>query len=722
MEMKLGLFPCEFSAGSLVSTSVMPSLSVSSPIELEVGRIRELSKSGRYHEALAAAEGLVAEAPENREVLYLIAANQRCLNRIDEALGTLQRLEEHHPRFSLLHQERGHCYTTLRDAPRAIEAFQRAVNLNPALAASWNMLERLYGLTGQAGNAATAAEHLSNLRRLAPEVVQAGSLFSDGDLTAAEKILRAFLLKGGANAEAMRLLARIEREHHLLADAERLLYSVLELAPGYHAARLDYARVLIDRQKYPQAREEIDSLLKVEPGNTDCLQLHAAACVGLGQHEAAIAVYRQLLEASSGSADLHLLLGHSLKAIGRQQEATECYQAAARVRPGFGDAYWSLANLKTYRFSEDEIARMRAEEASAADTADRCHLCFALGNALEDRKEYEESWRYYERGNALKRAESHYRPEITESNTRRQIEVCTAGFFARRAGVGAPDPDPIFIVGLPRSGSTLIEQILASHSQVEGTQELAAISLMVADLEESPSSSEEAHDLNSPSSDLRYPGVLAEMAPEEFRRLGQRYIHDTRAYRTGRPFYIDKMPNNFRHIGLIHLMLPNAKIIDVRREPMACCFSNLKQLYAGGQEFTYSMEDIARNYRTYLDLMRHWDEVLPGRVLRVCYEEVVEDLEGSVHRILDSCGLDFELTCVEFHKTSRAVRTPSSEQVRQPIFREGLSQWRNYEPWLGTLRDALGDANGDCQVQAVTPERMAARTATLRRNNAQEPA
>lgn len=696
----------------------MPSPSVSSPIELEVGRIRELSKSGRYHEALAAAEGLAAEAPENRDVLYLIAANQRCLNRIDEALGTLQRLEEHHPRFSLLHQERGHCYTTLRDAPRAIEAFQRAVNLNPALAASWNMLEHLYGMTGQAGNAATAAGQLSTLRRLAPEVVQAGSLFSDGDLTAAEKILRAFLLKAGANAEAMRLLARIEREHHLLANAERLLYSVLELAPAYQAARLDYARVLIDRQKYPQAREEIDRSLKVEPGNTDCLQLHAAACVGLGQHEAAIAVYRQLLEASPGSADLHLLLGHSLKAIGRRQEATECYQAAARVRPGFGDAYWSLANLKTYRFSEDEIARMRAEEASAADTADRCHLCFALGNALEDRREYEESWRYYQCGNALKRAESHYRPEIAESNTRRQIEICTAGFFAARSGVGAPHPDPIFIVGLPRSGSTLIEQILASHSQVEGTQELAAISLMVADLEKSPSSFEDAHDFNSPSSDLRYPGVLAEMSPEEFRRLGQRYIDDTRAYRTGRPFFIDKMPNNFRHIGLIHLMLPNAKIIDVRREPMACCFSNLKQLYAGGQEFTYSMEDIARYYRNYLDLMRHWDEVLPGRVLRVCYEEVVEDLEGSVHRILDSCGLDFERACVEFHKTSRAVRTPSSEQVRQPIFREGLSQWRNYEPWLATLRDALGDANGNCQVQAATPEPIAAPTATTRGNNA----
>jgi tetratricopeptide (TPR) repeat protein len=666
----------------------VPSPSASASIELEEGRIRELSKSGRHLEALAAAEVLAAAVPQNRDVLYLIAANQRCLNRIPEALATLQHLEQQHPRFGLLYQERGHCYLTLRDAPRAIDAFLRAVNLNPALAASWSMLERLYRMTGEGKNAATAAEHVSILKHLPPGVVRAGSLFSDGDLSAAENLLREYLLQDGNHVEALRLLARIEHQRDVLDQAELLLETALKLAPNYHAARLDYVLVLIDRQKYLQAREEIDSLLRLEPGNGDYLSLHAAACVGLGKHEAAIALYRQLLAASPGSPELHVSLGHCLKTVGRQKEATECYQWAAAARPSFGDAYWSLANLKTYRFSAGEIGQMRVEEASpAAHPVDRYHLCFALGKAFEDRKEYAESWQFYDRGNTLKRAESRYHPDIIETNTRKQIEVCTAQFFAARAGVGVPDPDPIFIVGLPRSGSTLIEQILASHSQVEGAQELSDIHRIVLGMQ----------GLQSDVDEPRYPLVLAELAPEDFRKLGERYMTDTRAYRGHKPFFIDKMPNNFRHIGLIHLMLPNAKIIDVRREPMACCFSNLKQLFAKGQEFTYSVEDIARYYRTYLDLMRHWDAVVPEQVLRVWYEDVVEGLEGNVRRILEFCGLEFEPACLEFYKTERSVRTASSEQVRQPIFRDGLFQWRNYAPWLGPLKDGLGDALIRCR-------------------------
>jgi tetratricopeptide (TPR) repeat protein len=668
----------------------MPSPSASSPIELEVGRIRELSKSRRHFEALAAAEALAVAVPQNRDVLYLIAANQRCLNRIPDALATLQRLEQQHPRFSRLYQERGYCYMSMRDAPRAIDAFLRGVNLNPALAASWIMLERLYRMTGEAKNAETAAEHVSTLKHLPPEVVQAGSLFSDGELSAAENILWAYLLNAGEHVEALRLLGRIEHQLKVLDEAELLLEAALKLAPDYGAARLDYVRILIDRQKYLQAHEVINTLLSLEPDNRDYLSLYAAACVGLGRHEPAIALYRHLLAASPApSAELHLALGHSLKSVGRQKEAIESYRTASAVRPSFGDAYWSLANLKTYRFSQEDIARMRAEEAATAvQPVDRYHLCFALGKAYEDRNEYAESWQFYESGNTLKRAESRYCPDIVETNTRGQIEVCTAQFFTARAGVGVQDRDPIFILGLPRSGSTLLEQILASHSQVEGTHELSDIDRIALGIQGARSSLE-----NPPSRRLpRYPGVLADLAPEDFRRLGERYMTDTRAYRQGKPFFIDKMPNNFRHIGLIHLMLPNSTIIDARREPMACCFSNLKQLFASGQEFTYSINDIARYYRTYLDIMRHWDAVLPGRVLRVWYEDVVEDLEGSVSRILEFCGLEFEPACVEFYKTERNVSTASSEQVRQPIFHEGLFQWRNYEAWLGPLKDALGDA------------------------------
>jgi tetratricopeptide (TPR) repeat protein len=667
----------------------MSNPSGSSPIELEVGRIRELSKSRRHSEALAAAEVLALAVPGNRDVLYLIAANQRCLNRIHEALVTLQRLEQQHPRFSLLYQERGHCYVNLRDEPRAIDAFLRGVNFNPALTTSWIMLERLYRNMGEAKNAAAAAEHLSTLEQLPPEIVQAGSLFSDGEVSAAENILRAYLLNAGKHVEALRLLGRIEHQLNLPAEAEQLLEAALDLAPDYLAARLDYVRILIDRQKYLQAHAEINALLRLEPGNRDYLTLNAAACAGLGRHEPAIAQYRQLLAGSPESSDLHLALGHSLKSLGRQKDAIESYRKAAAVRPSFGDAYWSLANLKTYRFSQDEIARMRAEEAApAAHPVDRYHLCFALGKAYEDRNEYADSWQFYERGNRLKRAEIHYDPDMSETNTRKQIEVCTAQFFAAHAGRGVPDPDPIFIVGLPRSGSTLLEQILASHSQVEGTQELPDIQHIVLEMQ---GTRPHLDDPRSPRLQ-RYPGVLADLAPEDFLRLGQRYMAGTRAYRQDKPFFIDKMPNNFRHIGFIHLMLPNAKIIDARREPMACCFSNLKQLFAGGQEFTYSIEDIARYYGTYLDVMQHWDAVLPGRVLRVRYEDVVHDLEGNVRRILEFCGLEFEPACVEFYKTQRNVYTASSEQVRQPIFHEGLFQWRNYEPWLGPLKEHLGDA------------------------------
>jgi tetratricopeptide (TPR) repeat protein len=545
------------------------------------------------------------------------------------------------------------------------------------------MLERLYRMTGDSKHAATAAEQIANLRNLPAEIVRAGSMFSDGEFSAAEDILRAYLVNGGKHVEALRLLAKIERHRNRLEEAEQLLEDALGLRPNCRAARLDQVRILLDGQKYLQAHESLDALLKVEPNNPEFLSLYAAASVGLGRQEVAIGVYRQLPAAAPKSSDLRVALGHCLRSAGQRKQAVESYLAAAALRPSFGDAYWSLANLKTYRFSKAEIMRMCSEEASSTiDPVDRYHLCFALGKAYEDGNDYAESWKFYERGNALKRAESRYRPEIAERNTGQQIEVCTAEFFAARAGVGAPHPDAILIVGLPRSGSTLVEQILGSHSQVDGTHELPAIPRMVRKLE-------------GPRSDHdhpRYPGMLASLRGEDFLRLGEGYLSDTRAYRGDKPFFIDKMPNNFHHIGFIHLMLPKAKIIDVRREPMACCFSNLKQLFASGQEFTYSMEDIARYYRSYLEMMRHWDAVLPGRVLRVWYEDVVEDLEGSVRQLLEFCGLEFEAACVGFHKRKGNVSTASSEQVRQPIFRDGLSGWRNYEPWLGSLQDALGDA------------------------------
>jgi tetratricopeptide (TPR) repeat protein len=665
---------------------------------VKLARIRQLTERRCYGEALVAIAALEPELAVCRDALYLTAVNQRSLNQGATALATLERLQRLHPHFSRLYEERGHCLAAVNDVPSAIHAFECGVNINAALPSSWSMLERLYRITGDVKKATIAAEHLAMLGRLPLQIVQAGSLFSDGEPDSAEKIIREFLRASGPHVEALRLLGRIAHQRSALDDAERLFEEVLRLAPTYRAARADYARVLIDRLKYLQARGEIASLLKLEPDNRDYLSLQATVCAGLGEHEGAITLYRELVAAEPSWPPVRLLLGNSLKAVGRQRDAIESYRAAVAARPSFGDAYWSLANLKTYRFTADEIERMRAEEAApATQPVDRYHLCFSLGKALEDRGEYAESWRYYERGNALKRAQSRYDPLFTETHTRQQIDVCTTEFFAAHAGAGLADPAPIFIVGLPRSGSTLIEQILASHSQVEGTQELHDIEHIVRELQG------RELDAHNP----RYPAVLAELGREDFGRLGEKYISGTRAYRKGKPdmgqpnpgragapapFFVDKMPNNFRHIGLIHLMLPNAKIIDVRREPLACCFSNLKQLFASGQEFTYSIESMAHCYRSYLQLMRHWDSVLPGRVLHLCYEDLVEDVEASVRRVMQFCELEFEPGCVEFYKTVRSVSTASSEQVRLPIFRTGLSQWRHYETWLGPLEEALGDA------------------------------
>jgi tetratricopeptide (TPR) repeat protein len=641
-----------------------------------------LLQQNQFAPALVAAEALRAEVPENRDVLYMIAVAQRHLMRIPEALKTLEQLEQIHPNYSRLFQERGHCYVGLRQAQPAMDAFLRAVNINPALPASWSLLNGLFKMTGQSENAAMAAGHVKKLGELPPEVVTATSMFSDGEVFPAERMIRDFLLKHGDHVEAMRLLAKIGMKLDVLDDAELLLENVVRLEPEYHPARHDYALVLLQRHKHARALEELERLLKIDPHHRGYRITYASVWVGLGQHEKAVEMYRQILAETPQAADLHLSVAHALKTLGQQQEAIAAYRQAVENRPGYGDAYWSLANLKTYRFSAAEIEQMRAHEAAPHSALeDRYHLCFALGKALEDQEQYAESFRYYERGNALKKEETRFRIEPIERNTRLQIEVCTRELFESRRGSGHPSEEPIFIVGLPRAGSTLLEQILASHSQVEGTLELPDIARLVAELQGRDP------DTNNP----RYPQVLRQLEPETLLRFGTRYLKDTQVYRAGKPRFIDKMPNNFRHIGLMHLILPNARIIDARREPMACCFSNFKQLFASGQEFTYSLEDIARYYRSYVELMRHWDEVLPGKVLRIQHENVVEDLEGNVRRLLEFCGLEFEPACLEFYKNQRSVRTASSEQVRRPIYKEGLDQWRHFEPWLAPLQAALGE-------------------------------
>jgi len=610
-------------------------------------------------------------------------AQVRALRRTGDhaaALALLNGLEREHPDSGLLWQERAQSLRSLGDVGAALVAFRRAVELNDTLTGSWQALRELHISGGRLGDAAHAAACLAKLASLPPQLTLGSGLLHEGALDAAETVVRDYLCRHGPHVEGMRILAQIAVKLRILDDAELLLENVLVRKPDYHDARCEYATVLAQRRRYLPAQAEVRKLLRIDPRNPSWRLLYASVCDGLGEHDEALRVYQQLLNESPGDAGIELAIAQVLRSRGNGAESIAAFRSAAALPGGAGSGYLALANMKTYRFSDAEIAHMReAEAASSIVATERYQLCFALGKALEDRKEYAESFGYYERGNALKRAELKYNPDIAERSLRLQAAVCTAEFFEARRGAGCLSADPIFILGLPRSGSTLIEQILASHSRVDGTLELPDLPLLVQQFRN-----------RRADEPPRYPAVLAELTPEELRALGEAYLERTRVHRRGAPFFIDKMPGNFKDVGFIHLILPNARIIDARRAPMACCFGNFKQLFATGHEFAYSLADVGRYYRNYIELMEHWDRALPGKILHVRHEDVVDDLEGSVRCMLEFCGLDFEPACLEFWKTERGVRTVSSEQVRRPIYREGLEQWRNYEPWLAPLRSALG--------------------------------
>jgi predicted Zn-dependent protease len=656
-------------------------------LDAQLQRTRSLLERGEFAQALAAAEALHRREPGQRDALYMVAVSQRHLKRLPDALGTLSELERRHPNFSRLFQERGHCYVAQRNAAGAIAAFEEAVRLNAALPASWKALEALYRLTRRPADAERAAAQMRRLAALPAELIAAEGMFAEGDIAESEQIVRHFLQsKDPLEVNAMWLLAKIGMKLNILDDAELLLESVLSMKPDDRVVRHDYVIVLALRHKHQRALEQIHSLIASDPPNRAFRTTHAAILMGLGRHQEALPIYRGVLAETPLDADLHLSIAHALKTLNRTQEAMASYRAAARIRPSYGEAYWSFANLKHQPFTDQEVARMRAEESAPhIALADRYHLCFALGSALESRAQYADSFDYYQRGNELKRTETRYKPASIEYNTRLLEAKLSQEFFAARRGFGCDSAAPIFIVGLPRSGSTLIEQILSSHSQVEGTMELATIPRLVQDLQ-----GRDDYDSYRKFWD-QYLASLTARGPADLKRDGEKYLEDTLIYRSlGKPFFTDKNPNNFRNIGLLQLILPNARIIDARRGAMACCFSNFKQLYAVGQEFTYRLEDLGNYYRWYIELMEHWDRVLPGKVLHVIHEEIVADLEANVRRILKFCGLPFEPDCLEFYKTERSVHTVSSEQVRRPLNREGIDQWRHFEPWLAPLRHSLG--------------------------------
>jgi tetratricopeptide (TPR) repeat protein len=522
------------------------------------------------------------------------------------------------------------------------------------------------------------------LRELAtdPPLQRAARALCEDRVPEADFLLKEYQRQHPDDALALRLRAEAAFLRRKDLDAVAWLTRCLALTE-FPGAR--FARALANYRagQAVAAQQDLEAALATDPDNPAYRALLAAALSKTSEVERTVELYERLTREYPQQPKLWMAYGHVLKASGRQPDSIAAYRRSIELEPRLGEAWWSLANLKTVKFDATDITTMQRQLVrDDLDGEDRLHFEFALGKALEDAKRYEESFKHYAEGNRLRLIETPYDIETSTINLRRSERILTREFFAERAGLGCPAPDPIFILGLPRAGSTLIEQILSSHSQVEGTMELPDITDIARSIADRRKNRE----------DYDYLPLLGEVAPQEWRELGERYLATTRVHRKlGRAYFIDKMPNNFTHLGLIHLILPNARIIDARRHPLASCFSNFKQHFAMGQLFSYGLENIGRFYREYVALMAHYDAVLPGRVHRVFYERMVEDTESEVRRLLEYCGLSFEERCLRFYENERIVRTASSEQVRRPIYKEGVDHWRHYEPWLDPLKAALGD-------------------------------
>ena len=625
---------------------------------------------------------ILKAVPGHPPARLILGAARRASGDVRGALEVLEPLVASQPGWAAAHCELGRALGRAGRGEAAVAALRRAVQLKPDLAEAWRELaDHLRGVGDQAGADDACARHIRASTR-DPKLLAAAAALVENRLAEAETRLREHLLRAPTDVPAIRMLAEVAARLGRYPDAEALLSRCLELAPGFAAARHNYAFVLHRQHKSAEALAEVERLLAADPRNPGYRNLAAAILARIGEFARAIAIYEGMLAEYPEHARAWMSYGHALKTAGRSAESVEAYRRSIERAPQLGEAWWSLANLKTLRFTAEERRRMQAglERADLTED-DRLHLHFALGKALEDEREYAASFEHYRRGNALRRAQVDYDPDETSELLRRSRALFTPGFFAARAGQGCPAPDPIFIVGLPRAGSTLLEQILASHPLVEGTQELPDLLAIARELGGRRRRSEPG----------RYPEVLGELDAGRLRELGERYLAGTRIHRkTGAPRFIDKMPNNWAHVGLIQLILPNARIVDARRHPLGCCLSGFKQHFARGQHFTYDLAELGRYYRDYVALMAHFDRVLPGRVHRVIYERVVEDTEGEVRRLLDACGLPFDEACLEFHRNERAVRTASSEQVRRPIFRDATDHWRHYATWLAPLEQALG--------------------------------
>lgn len=632
--------------------------------------------------AVEQATEILKAVPQHPAATMMLGVAQRAVGAVVDSLKNLQLLASEHPAWALAHLELARTLALAREGDAAIASLRRAVQLKADLPDAWRELGDHLAAIGES-EAADAAylQHIKHSTR-DPRLMEAALALSDGRIAVAESLLRQHLKQFPSDVVAIRMFAEVAARLGRYTDAQNLLARCLDLAPGFAAARHNYAVVLHRQNDSAGALEQVNRLLASEPKHPAYRNLRAAVLSRLGEYDDAIKVFAEVLAEYPSNAKVWMSYGHALKTAGQQEPSIDAYRRSIELAPNLGEAWWSLANLKTFRFEPTDLGTMRAQlERDDLTEEDRFHFHFALGKALEDQAEYAGSFEHYDRGNRLRRAGIDYSADANHALVARSKAVFTPELFARRNDQGAAAADPIFIVGLPRSGSTLLEQILSSHPLVEGTQELPNIIAIARNLCGGP-----IYDDAS-----KYPAILDSLCAEQLRAAGERYLTETRAYRkTDRPFFIDKMPNNFAHVALIHLMLPNAKIIDARRHPLGCCFSSYKQHFARGQHFTYSLQDIGRYYRDYVELMAHFDAMLPGRVHRVIYEKIVDDFDAEVRRLLAYCGLGFDERCLRFHENDRAVRTASSEQVRQPIYRDAVEHWRHYAQWLGPLEAALG--------------------------------
>ena len=653
----------------------------SDPLQVALG---EASQLLRTHPAQAAqrAQEILKAHPGHPHAALILGVARRIGGNLAGALQILLPLARAQPGWAPPAYEVGVALGLAGRRKEAVEWLRRAVQLKADIGDAWRLIaDHLLALGDPSGADAAYANYLI-VATPDPRLAAPATALLNNRVMEAEELLRAHLAQNPTDVVAIRMQADVAVRLRRSALAEQMLAYCLELAPDFAAARHDYALVLHRLNRHAEAIAQVDRLLASEPRNPSHLNLKAAALTRLGEHAQASEIFQAILADYPDNANVWISLGHTLRTTGRREEAIAAYRRAIDLAPGLGEAWWALANIKTLRFSDEDLATIRKQVARTdINDMDRIQLRFALGKALEDAAEYAESFRHYAEGNRLRRATSGHDAATITRLVERSRAMFTREFFAERVGWGAAAPDPIFIVGLPRSGSTLVEQILATHPAVEGTMELLNVVAL-------------AWSLTAGRKDAAvkaYPDLLATLGADEFRRLGERYVEETRAYRkTDAPYFIDKLPNNWEHAGLIQLMLPNAKIIDVRRDPMGCCFSCFKQHFASGQDFAYDLRDLGRYYRDYVELMAHFDEVLPGRIHRVDYATLVEDTEGEVRRLLDHCGLPFDDACLRFYENERAVRTPSSEQVRTPIFRDALDQWRHFDEWLGPLKEALG--------------------------------